>query len=69
MNLIETELGVELPMQFQYYDIITQQLIINYIKQMNSIEKLAYKIGKEHLGSSFNVLKSNGFNNWKKQNK
>lgn len=69
MNLIETELGVELPIQFQNYDIITQQLVINYIKQMNSIEKLAYKIGKEHLGSSFNVLKSNGFNNWKKQKK
>ena len=34
---------------------------------MNSIEKLAYKIGKEHLGSSFNILKSNGYNNWKKQ--
>ena len=69
MNLIETELGVELPIQFQNYDIITQQLVINYIKQMNSIEKLAYKIGKEHLGSSLNVLKSNGFNNWKKQKK
>ena len=67
MNLLETELGVELPIQFQKYDIITQQLVINYIKQMNSIEKLAYKIGKEHLGSSFNILKSNGYNNWKKQ--
>ena len=69
MNLIETELGVELPLQFDNYDIITQQLVIKYIKQMNSIEKLAYKIGKEHLGSSFNILKSNGFINWNKQKK
>jgi hypothetical protein len=69
MNLIETELGVELPIQFDNYDIITQQLVIKYIKQMNSIEKLAYKIGKDHLGSSFNVLKSNGFINWNKQKK
>jgi hypothetical protein len=36
---------------------------------MNTIEKLAYTIGKQHLGSSFNVLKSNGYINWKKQNK
>ena len=69
MNILETELGLELPSQFEKYDIFTQHLIIEYIKQMNSLERLAYKIGKEHLGSSFNVLKSNGYNNWKKQQK
>jgi hypothetical protein len=69
MNIIETELGVELPAQFENYDILTQQSIINYIKQLDQIEKLAYKIGKDHLGSSFNILKSNGYNNWKKQKK
>ena len=69
MNLLETELGVELPTQFEHYDILTQKSIINYIKQLNSIEIQAYKIGKQHLGSSFNVLKSNGYNNWKKQQK
>jgi len=69
MNLLETELGVELPTQFNQYDILTQKSIINYIKQLNSIELQAYKIGKQHLGSSFNVLKSNGYNNWKKKQK
>ena len=69
MNILESELGVELPAQFENYDILTQQSIINYIKQLNPIEKLAYKIGKDHLGSSFNILKSNGYNNWKKQKK
>lgn len=67
MNILETELGVELPEQFEKYDVITKQSIINYIKQLSQIEKLAYTIGKQHLGSSFNILKSNGYNNWKKQ--
>jgi hypothetical protein len=69
MNLLETELGVELPNQFEKYDILTKQSIIKYIKQLNSIEIQAYKIGKQHLGTSFNILKSNGYNNWKKQQK
>ena len=69
MNLLETELALELPPQFEKYDILTQQSVLKYIKQLNSIERLAYKIGKQHLGSSFNVLKSNGYNNWKKQQK
>jgi len=38
------------------------------LKQLNSIERKAYSIGKEHLGTSFNVVKSNGFNEWKKKN-
>lgn len=66
MEILEAELGVQLPVQFEKYDILTKELIIKYIKQMNPIEKLAFKIGKDHLGSSFNILKSNGFINWKK---
>lgn len=66
---IELELGVELPNNFENYDLITQELIINYIRNLNIIEKKAYSIGKIHLGSSFNILKSNGFLNWKKNNK
>jgi hypothetical protein len=63
---IETELGLELPQQFKNYDETTQTLIINYLKHLDSIERKAYTIGKAHLGSSFNVIKSNGFIDWKK---
>jgi len=63
---IEKEIGVELPDNFENYDLITQELITNYIKNLNPIEKQAYSIGKVHLGSSFNILKSNGYLNWKK---
>lgn len=66
---IESELGLELPNNFEKYDENTQQLIINYLKQLDKIERQAYSIGKNHLGSSFNVVKSNGFVDWKKNNK
>lgn len=64
---IETRLGLELPNNFEQYDDTTKELIVRYLEQLNSIERIAYSIGKEHLGSSFNVVKSNGFNNWKKK--
>ena len=66
---IETELGLELPNQFKNYDETTQTLVINYLKHLDPIERKAYTIGKAHLGSSFNVIKSNGFIDWKKNNK
>jgi hypothetical protein len=66
---IESEIGVELPNNFEKYDENTQSLIINYLKQLDKIERQAYSIGKNHLGSSFNVVKSNGFVDWKKNNK
>lgn len=69
MNL-ETELGVELPNNFENYDESIKNDIINYLKQLDKIERQAYTIGKQHLGSSFNIVKSNGFAEWKKnQNK
>ena len=66
---IETELGLELPNNFENYDTKTQELIVNYIKHLDKIERQAYTIGKKHLGSSFNIVKSNGFIVWNKNNK
>jgi hypothetical protein len=60
---------LELPNNFENYDKKTQELIVNYLKHLNTIERQAYTIGKKHLGSSFNVIKSNGFIDWKKNNK
>jgi hypothetical protein len=64
---IESELGLELPNNFENYDEKTQQLIVNYLKHLDTIERQAYTIGKTHLGSSFNVVKSNGFNSFLKK--
>ena len=44
--------------------------ILNYIKSMDERDKKAYKIAFNHLGTSFNICKSNGYKEWKKsQNK
>jgi hypothetical protein len=64
---IETEIHVKLPDIYELCDEITQQNIVNYLRQLNNIEKKAYSIGKEHLGSSFNLLKSNGYLHWLKK--
>jgi hypothetical protein len=66
---IESELGLELPNNFDIYDEKTKEQIVNYLKQLNKIERQAYTIGKKHLRTSFNVVKSNGFIDWLKTNK
>lgn len=63
---IESEIGLELPNTFEKYDLATQESMVSYLKHLDIIEKKAYTIGKSHLGSSFNVLKSNGYIDWKK---
>ena len=63
-SLCESSIGLQLPDQFDNYDANTQANIVEYLIQLDTIEKKAYKIAKEHLGSSFNVVKSNGFCDW-----
>jgi hypothetical protein len=65
MNISE----LPLPNNFENYDIDTQSAIIEYITHLSDIEKKAYKIAYNHLGSSFNVVKSNGYNDWLKTRK
>jgi hypothetical protein len=55
-----------LPIQFNNYDEETQQKIICYLSQLTDIQKKAYIIAMHHLGSSFNILKSNGYVIWSK---
>jgi hypothetical protein len=40
------------------------KLLEEYISQLSETEKKAMKIAKEHLGTSFNIRKSNGFLNY-----
>lgn len=46
-----------------------QSLIYEYLKQLDSKEQIAYKIAMEHLGSSFHILRSNGYQEWLNKNK
>jgi hypothetical protein len=41
-------------------------LIQKYIESLSDKEKKAYMIAKEHLATSFDLEKSNGFLKWKK---
>ena len=66
---LETTLSLVLPTNFEKYDTEMQSLLIAYLSQLGSIEKQAYMIAKDHLGSSFNIVKSNGFCDWKKEHK
>jgi hypothetical protein len=43
------------------YDEETKNDIIEYISLLNEIELKALKIAKNHLKTSFNIYKSNGF--------
>lgn len=61
---------IELPSNYSQYSLEEQTLVLEYLNQLNNIQKQAYKIAKEHLGSSFHIVKSNGYTEWlNKKNK
>lgn len=58
--------GCELPSNFYKLDFKTQFNITDYLDQLDPIEVRAYGIAKQHLKTSFNVVKSNGYIDWLK---
>ena len=62
--------NLELPVSrnINTYSNDEQEKIYNYLTQLNDQQKKAYIIAYEHLGSSFNIRKSNGFKTWKTEN-
>jgi hypothetical protein len=61
--------NIELPANFHNYPEQTQKLVIEYLNGLDKFELKAYTIAKAHLGSSFNIVKSNGFCDWLKSKK
>ena len=47
----------------------TNSSIQQYLAQLDDIQKKAYDIAKQHLGTSYNIAKSNGYMDWLKQQK
>jgi hypothetical protein len=47
------------------YDEEARQSILKYIEQLGDKERIAYVIAKNHLGTSFDVVKSIGYITWK----
>jgi len=46
-----------------------EQMQSEYVKSFNEKEKKAYEIAKSHLGMSFDLEKSIGFQEWKQKQK
>jgi len=46
------------------YPIESQKNIFEYLSQMNEQHRKAYDIAYCHLGTSFNIARSNGFKEW-----
>jgi hypothetical protein len=61
--------NIQLPSNFHTYSPETQKLVIEYLNNLNKIELTAYNIAQSHLGSSFNIVKSNGYCDWLKNKK
>ena len=59
--------NLESPPYFETYSTELKELIIEYMGQLDTIEQKAYVIAMDHLGTSFNIVKSNGFNDWIKK--
>jgi hypothetical protein len=64
-----TLLKIPVPEQIKIYSIEKQKEIYDYLKNMDESDKQAYLIAMNHLGSSFNIYRSNGFKEWQKNMK
>lgn len=60
-------LNMTITESIKLYSIEQQKEIFKYLTQMTDHEKKAYEIAVNHLGSSFNIYRSNGFISWKKK--
>jgi hypothetical protein len=63
------ETGLSIPSSVLKLPLEKQTEVYNYLIQMSDSQKKAYIIAQDHLGTSFNILKSNGFIEWKKSTK
>ena len=67
-NINFGNLEIPVSQNINAYSSDEQEKIYKYLTQLNEQQKKAYIIAYEHLGSSFNICKSNGFKSWKKEN-
>ena len=51
-----------------YHDMKTRKQIEEYLYSLNEKEQLALEIAKDHLKSSFDIVRSNGYMEWQKKN-
>ena len=60
-----TILNLPIPEIVYVYPKEKQSEIFNYLQEMDEHNKKGYVIAYNHLGTSFNICKSNGYKEWK----
>ena len=61
-----TKLGLKIPALVYTMPPEKQKEIYDYLVQLDDHNRRAYTIAANHLGTSFNIYRSNGFNEWLK---
>jgi tRNA U34 5-carboxymethylaminomethyl modifying enzyme MnmG/GidA len=51
------------------YPIDIQKEIFEYLNELDEIHRKGYQIAYDHLGTSFNITRSNGFKSWQNKKK
>jgi len=59
-------LNLPIPESTKLYSIEQQREMFQYLSEMDDLERKGYEIAVNHLVSSFNIYRSNGFIEWKK---
>lgn len=62
-------LNLPIPEIIKTYSIEKQSEVFEYLSEMNEHDKIGYKIAFNHLQSSFDICRSNGFKQWKNRSK
>ena len=57
-------LNLPIPCVIKTYSKEKQQNIFNYLQEMDDHNRKGYIIAQDHLGTSFNIYKSNGYKEW-----
>ena len=65
MELDFESLKIRVSDNVKKYPYEKQKEIFEYLSEMDEIHKKAYSSAFDHLGSSFDVLRSNGYKEWK----
>jgi hypothetical protein len=59
------ELKLPITDHLKTYPLNEQREIFEYLNEMDEINRKAYLIAHDHLKTSFNIARSNGFKEWK----
>ena len=59
-------LELPIPTIVTSYSAEKQREIFEYLSEMHEKERIGYKIAFDHLGTSFDICRSNGFITWKR---